>query len=113
MSGDVTLVDEFAAVQMAIQAAVTDVFSSSDVVGMFAQRDSQALREKLVELDTAHQLSKARDGGGGWCIREVFLALDLGSVIDCGRDPCQQRVLRGPNLLTCFCGPLPGHPHAD
>jgi hypothetical protein len=57
-SGDMTLVDEFAATQLAIQAAVSDAFSTPDVIRMFATGESDQLRKKLAswkrEFDLNH-----------------------------------------------------------
>lgn len=48
--GDLTLVDEFGSVQLAIQAAVSDAFKAPEVIRMFAQKDIDSLRSMLSVL---------------------------------------------------------------
>jgi len=50
MSGDMTLVDEFGSVQLAIQAAVSEAFHTPDVIRMFAQKQPKQLRARLEQI---------------------------------------------------------------
>lgn len=50
-SGDVSLVDEINAMQLAIQAAISDAFKTPEVIRMFAKKQPGQLRERLYELD--------------------------------------------------------------
>ena len=48
--GDMTLVDEFGAAQLAIQAAVSDAFKTPEVIRLFALRQPDQLRSRLAAL---------------------------------------------------------------
>jgi len=50
LRGDMTLVDEFGTVQLAIQAAVSDAFKTPEVIRMFAQKQPDQLRSRLAAL---------------------------------------------------------------
>lgn len=58
MAGNMTLVDELSAMQLAIQAAVSQAFQTPEVIEMFAKKQPEALRHRLGELDTAQRLNK-------------------------------------------------------
>jgi hypothetical protein len=50
VSGDLTLVDEFGSVQLAIQAAVSEAFRTPEVIRMFAEKQPDRLRSRLSDL---------------------------------------------------------------
>uniref|UniRef100_A0A1I8FXM8 Protein LZIC n=1 Tax=Macrostomum lignano TaxID=282301 RepID=A0A1I8FXM8_9PLAT len=50
-SGDVSLVDQVSAMQLAIRAAISDAFRTPEVIRFFAQKQPGALRTRLAELD--------------------------------------------------------------
>jgi hypothetical protein len=50
LKGDLTLVDEFGAAQLAIQAAVSDAFKTPEVIRMFASKQPDQLRVRLAQL---------------------------------------------------------------
>mmetsp|Transcript_19254 Transcript_19254/g.26950 ORF Transcript_19254/g.26950 Transcript_19254/m.26950 type:complete len:192 (-) Transcript_19254:63-638(-) len=58
MQGNMTLVDEFGSVQLAIQAAVSHAFQTPEVIKMFAKKDRNSLRTHLVNLQTNARLGK-------------------------------------------------------
>jgi len=58
MQGNMTLVDEFGGMQLAIQAAVSEAFKTPEVIKMFAKKDHNSLRQHLINLQTAVKLGK-------------------------------------------------------
>jgi hypothetical protein len=50
LTGDMSLVDEFGAAQLAIQAAVSDAFKTPEVIRLFAQKQPDQLRLRLSAL---------------------------------------------------------------
>jgi hypothetical protein len=50
LSGNVTLVNEFGSVQLAIQAAVSQAFKTPEVIRMFAEKQPDRLRSRLEGL---------------------------------------------------------------
>lgn len=50
LSGDLSLVDEFGSVQLAIQAAISEAFKTPAIIRMFAEKQPAALRKHLNEL---------------------------------------------------------------
>jgi len=50
LAGDMTLIDEFGAAQLAIQAAVSQAFKTPEVIRMFAQKQPDQLRARLATL---------------------------------------------------------------
>jgi len=60
--GNMTLINEFGALQLAIQAAVSSAFSTPEVVRMFASKNGGQLRARLTALQRDLRLGKlARD----------------------------------------------------
>eukprot|EP01104_Vermistella_antarctica_P020652 TRINITY_DN8930_c0_g1_i1.p1 TRINITY_DN8930_c0_g1~~TRINITY_DN8930_c0_g1_i1.p1 ORF type:complete len:202 (-),score=78.01 TRINITY_DN8930_c0_g1_i1:344-922(-) len=55
MAGDMTLVDDFSSVQLAIQAAVGKAFKTPEVIRMFAKKQPRLLRQRLAGLQEAGQ----------------------------------------------------------
>jgi len=60
-AGDLSLVDQFSATQLAIQAAVTEAFRTPEIIGLFARRQPEALRQRLTQLARDHRLGKLAD----------------------------------------------------
>jgi len=58
MQGNMTLVDDLGAMQLAIQAAVSEAFKTPEVIRMFAKKDSNSLRQHLINLQTGLKLGK-------------------------------------------------------
>merc|ERR1711988_220706 len=50
MSGDLTLVDQFGSIQLAITAAIKQVCKTPEVIRMFAKKQPVALRKRLSDL---------------------------------------------------------------
>lgn len=57
-SGDITLVDSINAMQLAIQAAISQAFKTPEVIQMFAKKQPDQLRQKLSEIDRDHKIGK-------------------------------------------------------
>nr|XP_053649884.1 protein LZIC-like [Cherax quadricarinatus]XP_053649885.1 protein LZIC-like [Cherax quadricarinatus]XP_053649887.1 protein LZIC-like [Cherax quadricarinatus] len=57
-SGDMTLVDSFNAMQLAIQAAISQAFKTPEVIQMFAKKQPDQLREKLTQVERDHKIGK-------------------------------------------------------
>nr|XP_033777619.1 protein LZIC isoform X2 [Geotrypetes seraphini]XP_033777620.1 protein LZIC isoform X2 [Geotrypetes seraphini] len=51
MSGNMTLVDELNAMQLAIQAAISQAFKTPEVIRMFAKKQPGQLQMRLAEMD--------------------------------------------------------------
>ncbi|EGD73186.1 LZIC protein [Salpingoeca rosetta] len=49
--GNMSLVDNIGAMQLAIQAAVSEAFKTPEVIRLFAKREPGQLRERIAELD--------------------------------------------------------------
>ncbi|KAL6043586.1 SKA2 domain-containing protein, partial [Balamuthia mandrillaris] len=58
MAGDMTLINEFGSVQLAIQAAVSQAFQTPEVIKMFAKKQPQQLRQRLANLKRDAKLYK-------------------------------------------------------
>lgn len=61
LRGDMTLISEFGAAQLAIQAAVSEAFKTPEVISMFARKQPDQLRLRLAALQRdvkIKQLSK-------------------------------------------------------
>ncbi|KAK7071259.1 hypothetical protein SK128_008991 [Halocaridina rubra] len=57
-SGDMTLVDNINAMQLAIQAAISEAFKTPEVIQMFAKKQPDQLREKLSQIERDHKIGK-------------------------------------------------------
>jgi len=49
-NGSVTLVERYGAMQLAIQATISNAIKNTDVISMFAKRQPQSLRDKLSKI---------------------------------------------------------------
>ncbi|OAD62598.1 Protein LZIC [Eufriesea mexicana] len=58
ISGDTTLVDQLGAIQLAIQAAISEAFKTPAVIRMFGKRETSQLRERLAQIDYDIKLGK-------------------------------------------------------
>ncbi|XP_033364185.1 protein LZIC-like [Bombus vosnesenskii] len=58
ISGDTTLVDQLGAIQLAIQAAISEAFKTPAVIRMFGKRETSQLRERLAQIDRGVKLGK-------------------------------------------------------
>ncbi|KAJ1524933.1 hypothetical protein ONE63_009791 [Megalurothrips usitatus] len=58
MSGDMTLVDQLSAMQLATQAAISEAFRTPAVIRMFARREPELLRQRLSEIERDVKLGK-------------------------------------------------------
>ena len=58
LKGDLTLVDEFGAASLAIQAAVSSAFHTPEVIRLFAQKQPDQLRTRLETLKRDYRVKK-------------------------------------------------------
>jgi len=58
MKGDLTLINEFGAASLAIQAAVSQAFKTPEVIRLFAQRQPEQLRQRLATLQSMYRMKK-------------------------------------------------------
>ena len=58
MKGDLTLVDEFGAASLALQAAVSSAFHTPEVIRLFAQKQPDQLRTRLETLKREYRVKK-------------------------------------------------------
>jgi len=75
LEGNMTLVDEFGSVQLAIQAAVSQAFHTPEVIKMFAKKDHGSLRQRLTSLQTSHKLGKISNEDFTQQTAEILTAL--------------------------------------
>lgn len=52
ISGDMTLVDALASMQLATQAAISSAFRTPEVIRMFARREPAQLRQRLQQIES-------------------------------------------------------------
>lgn len=57
-AGDLSLTDYFAAIQLGIQAALSEVFRTPEVILMFAKKQPEQLRLKLAQIQRDLKLGK-------------------------------------------------------
>ena len=58
LAGDVSLVSEFGAMRLALQATIADAFQTPEVIRLFAKKEAPALRARLAAVDQDHKLGK-------------------------------------------------------
>ena len=76
ISGDMSLVDQFGSVQIAIQAAIREAFKSPDVVRMFAKKENKGLRSKLASLEEDLKLGRIKQKDFDELSGEIVIALE-------------------------------------
>jgi len=75
IAGDLSLIDEFGAAQLAIQAAVSEAFKTPEVIRMFAQKQPQQLRQRLALLQRELKLKHIGSNEYNQQAVEILLAL--------------------------------------
>lgn len=75
LTGDLTLVDEFGAAQLAIQAAISQAFKTPEVIRMFAQKQPDQLRIKLSQLQRDLKIKTITADTFARQSKEVLIAL--------------------------------------
>ncbi|XP_006617184.1 protein LZIC-like [Apis dorsata] len=58
ISGDTTLIDQLSAIQLAIQAAISEAFKTPAVIRMFGKRETSQLRNRLAQIEYDMKLGK-------------------------------------------------------
>lgn len=83
ISGDMTLVNQLGAMQLATQAAISAAFRTPAVIRMFGKREPDQLRERLSQIDRDIKLGKLNKDTGDRLRAEVLSALrHLGEKLD-------------------------------
>ena len=73
--GNMTLVSEMNSTQLAIQGAIREAFQTPDVIKMFAKREPDALRAKVVQLKEERKLGRLDEAKFLKVALECILAL--------------------------------------
>ncbi|CAE7476766.1 LZIC [Symbiodinium sp. KB8] len=58
LAGNMSLVSEFGAMRLALQAAIADAFQTPEVIRLFARKEAPTLRVRLAAVDQDHKLGK-------------------------------------------------------
>jgi hypothetical protein len=58
LAGDVSLVTEFGAMRLALQAAIADAFQTPEVIRLFAKKEPGALRTRMAAIQQDHKLTR-------------------------------------------------------
>lgn len=74
-SGNMTLVDDLSAMQLAIQAAISSAFKTPEVICMFAKKQPGELRQRLAELERDMKIGKIAVDVGTQQKVEILTAL--------------------------------------
>ncbi|KAK2581611.1 hypothetical protein KPH14_002115 [Odynerus spinipes] len=83
ISGDMTLVNQFGAMQLATQAAISAAFKTPAVIRMFGKREPDQLKERLSQIERDIKLGKLNKDAGDRLRAEVLSALrHLGEKLD-------------------------------
>lgn len=83
ISGDMTLVDQLGAMQLATQAAISAAFKTPAVIRMFGKREPKQLRERLSQIERDTRLGKLSKESSERQRSEVLSALkQLGEKLD-------------------------------
>ena len=75
MDGDVTLVSDLGAMKIALRAAISNGFHTSEVIKSFAAREPAALRARLSRLSQDLKLGRLSEAAFGRGALEVVFAL--------------------------------------
>lgn len=82
VKGDVTLVDSVNAMQLAIQAAISQAFKTPEVIKLFAKKEPGQLRTRLHEIDRDYKIGKlAKDVYTQMKVEILTAVKKLGSTI--------------------------------
>ncbi|XP_039250001.2 protein LZIC-like [Styela clava] len=82
VKGDITLVDSVNAMQLAIQAAISEAFKTPEVIKLFAKKEPGQLRTRLKEIDRDHKIGKVSKDAYTQIKLEILTAVKkLGSEI--------------------------------
>ncbi|KAK0175987.1 hypothetical protein PV328_000169 [Microctonus aethiopoides] len=75
LSGDMTLVDDLGAMQLAIQAAICKSFTTPAVIRMFSKREPKLLRERFESIQRDTKLGKITKESSERQLHEILNAL--------------------------------------
>merc|ERR1711933_604287 len=75
LKGDMTLIDEFGAVQLAISAAIAKAFKTPEVIRLFGEKDKQHLRDRLENITRDFKVKKIKRKAYEEQVYEILLAL--------------------------------------
>ncbi|XP_035727606.1 protein LZIC-like [Vespa mandarinia] len=83
ISGNMTLINQLGAMQLAAQAAISAAFKTPAVIRMFGRREPDQLRERLFQIERDIKLGKLNKDAGDRLRTEVLSALrQLGEKLD-------------------------------
>ncbi|XP_015184212.1 PREDICTED: protein LZIC-like isoform X1 [Polistes dominula] len=83
ISGNMTLINQFGAMQLATQAAISAAFKTPAVIRMFGKREPDQLRERLAQIERDNKLGKLNKDVADRLRAEVLSALrQLGEKLD-------------------------------
>ncbi|XP_014603792.1 PREDICTED: protein LZIC-like isoform X2 [Polistes canadensis] len=83
ISGNMTLINQFGAMQLATQAAISAAFKTPAVIRMFGKREPDQLRERLTQIERDNKLGKLNKDVADRLRAEVLSALrQLGEKLD-------------------------------
>ncbi|EEB12128.1 conserved hypothetical protein [Pediculus humanus corporis] len=75
ISGNMTLVDQLGLMQLATQAAISEAFSTPEVIRMFSRREPKQLRQRLFEIERDFKLGQISEQQFNKCKKEFLTAL--------------------------------------
>lgn len=82
LGGNLSLVDQFNGMQLAIQAAISEAFKTPEVIKMFAKKQPGQLRQRLAEIQRDEKVGKLSKDVSVYMIVEILTALrKLGEVL--------------------------------
>lgn len=76
LDGNITLIDDFGSVQLAIQSAIKSTFKSPEVLEMLAKKESTGLKGKLNLLEQDYKLGRINHDAYTSIASEIILALE-------------------------------------
>ena len=75
MSGDISLVNHFGSIQLAIQSAIRNT-ASPEILQMFMKRETGSLRSRLASLDSDFKLGRIQRDAYTSAVGEILKLLD-------------------------------------
>ncbi|XP_067951073.1 protein LZIC-like [Watersipora subatra] len=75
LAGNLSLVDDFNGMQLAIQAAISEAFKTPEVIKMFAKKQPGQLRQRLAEVRRDEKVGKLQKDTAMHLALEILTAL--------------------------------------
>ncbi|XP_015592316.1 protein LZIC [Cephus cinctus] len=103
ISGDMTLIDQLGAMQLATQAAISAAFKTPAVIRMFGKREPGQLRERLTHIERDFKLGKISKEASDRQRGEILSALrQLGEKLEQSELQLLERLSLGNVEATSF-----------